>query len=117
MSEPVSSLVGAALALIGALFFLASVLGLLRLPDFYTRAHAPAKAATLGVLLAAVGTAVRDAADGGLWLERTLLIVFVFVLFNQNQEKRNRESREWLMSLTQEQKREDVVKIKASCEG
>ena len=79
MSEPVSSLLGAALALIGALFFLASALGLLRLPDFYTRAHAPAKAATLGVLLAAVGSALRDGADGGLWLDRVLLIVFVLI--------------------------------------
>ena len=39
------------LALAGALFFLISAIGLLRLPDFFCRIHAPTKAATLGVML------------------------------------------------------------------
>ena len=54
MSEGALSLAGALLSLAGALFFLAAGVGLLRLPDFYTRAHAPTKAATLGLLLALV---------------------------------------------------------------
>ncbi|NGP52679.1 monovalent cation/H(+) antiporter subunit G [Thioalkalivibrio sp. XN8] len=37
-----------ALALFGAAFFLAGTLGLLRLPDFYTRAHAVSKCDTVG---------------------------------------------------------------------
>ena len=37
-----------ALALLGAMFFLAGTVGLLRLPDFYTRAHAVAKCDTMG---------------------------------------------------------------------
>jgi multicomponent Na+:H+ antiporter subunit G len=37
-----------ALAAIGALFFLAGTLGLLRLPDFYTRVHAATKCDTVG---------------------------------------------------------------------
>ncbi|HRP34631.1 MAG TPA: monovalent cation/H(+) antiporter subunit G [Gammaproteobacteria bacterium] len=36
------------LALVGAGFFVAGTLGLLRLPDFYTRAHAVAKCDTVG---------------------------------------------------------------------
>jgi multicomponent Na+:H+ antiporter subunit G len=46
-----------ALATIGALFFLAGTLGLLRLPDFYTRVHAATKCDTVGagaILLALV---------------------------------------------------------------
>ena len=37
-----------ALALVGAGFFVAGTLGLLRLPDFYTRVHAVAKCDTVG---------------------------------------------------------------------
>ncbi len=36
------------LAVLGALFFLAGTLGLLRLPDFYTRVHAATKCDTVG---------------------------------------------------------------------
>jgi len=36
------------LAVFGAAFFLAGTLGLLRLPDFYTRAHAVSKCDTVG---------------------------------------------------------------------
>ena len=36
------------LALVGALFFLAGTLGLLRLPDFYARVHAATKCDTVG---------------------------------------------------------------------
>ena len=36
------------LALVGAGFFVAGTLGLLRLPDFYTRVHAVAKCDTVG---------------------------------------------------------------------
>ncbi len=80
MSDEAPALAGAVLSLFGALFFLASVIGLLRLPDFYTRAHAPTKAATLGLLLTALGSiglyADRDAA---FVLEKLLLILFVLL--------------------------------------
>jgi len=36
------------LALVGGLFFLAGTLGLLRLPDFYSRVHAATKCDTVG---------------------------------------------------------------------
>ena len=36
------------LAVLGALFFLAGTLGLLRLPDFYSRVHAATKCDTVG---------------------------------------------------------------------
>jgi multicomponent K+:H+ antiporter subunit G len=80
MSEGLLALLGSLLTFLGALFFLAAVIGLLRLPDFYTRAHAPTKAATLGLLLAALGSVLlyteRDAA---FVLEKTLLTLFVLL--------------------------------------
>ena len=40
----------AALLIVGTAFMLTSSIGLVRLPDFYTRMHGPTKAATLGVI-------------------------------------------------------------------
>ena len=71
----------ASILLIGGFFFVfAGVIGILRLPDFYTRAHSPAKAATLGLLLVALGSGViYPGRDAAFWLERILLIVFVLI--------------------------------------
>jgi multicomponent Na+:H+ antiporter subunit G len=44
----VGNAVTVALAAAGALFFLAGTLGLLRLPDFYSRVHAVTKCDTVG---------------------------------------------------------------------
>jgi multicomponent K+:H+ antiporter subunit G len=78
MSDGVPSLTGALLALAGSLFFLTAAIGLLRLPDFYTRAHAPTKAATLGLLLCATGAALLHPTGSDiLWLEKLLLMLFV----------------------------------------
>lgn len=41
--------------LVGLLFTVVAVVGVLRLPDVYTRAHAASKSATLGVLSILVG--------------------------------------------------------------
>ena len=68
------------LALAGAIFFLISAIGLLRLPDFFCRIHAPTKAATLGVMLLSLGAIVRSLAQGNLiWLEDLAILVFVFL--------------------------------------
>ena len=78
MNEGVFAVVGALLALVGSLFFLTAAIGLLRLPDFYTRAHAPTKAATLGLLLCASGSVVLYGTRADpLWLEKILLMLFV----------------------------------------
>ena len=53
---------------------------MLRLPDFYTRAHAPAKAATLGLFLVAVASMlVHGERDAVFWLEKLLIILFVLL--------------------------------------
>ncbi len=80
MSEGSLPLAGALLSLVGALLFLTAAVGLLRLPDFYTRIHAPTKAATLGLLLAASGSIVTDGGrDAAFWLEKMLLVFFVLL--------------------------------------
>jgi len=80
MSDGVAEISGAVLSLFGALFFLAAVIGLLRLPDFYTRAHAPTKAATLGLLLTALGSIALDTErDAAFILEKLLLVLFVLI--------------------------------------
>ncbi|MDF2094537.1 monovalent cation/H(+) antiporter subunit G [Aquibaculum arenosum] len=48
-----------ALILVGALFFLAGTLGLLRLPDVFSRLHALTKADNLGLGLVVVGLALQ----------------------------------------------------------
>lgn len=52
-------LVSIALILVGALFFLAGTLGLLRLPDVFSRLHALTKADNLGLGFVAVGLALQ----------------------------------------------------------
>jgi multicomponent Na+:H+ antiporter subunit G len=47
------------LILLGAFFFLAGTLGLLRFPDVYTRLHALTKADNLGLGLTALGLALQ----------------------------------------------------------
>lgn len=49
------TIVGSVIVGLGVAFLAVSALGLLRLPDFYTRAHAVAKSETLGLLLIFVG--------------------------------------------------------------
>ena len=54
----------AALLLLGAVFSLLASIGLLRLPDLYTRLHAASKAGIVGsgLMLIAAGLATQDAA-------------------------------------------------------
>jgi multicomponent Na+:H+ antiporter subunit G len=50
-----------ALLLLGAAFYLAGTVGLLRFPDVYSRLHALTKADNLGLLLVTLGLAVLAA--------------------------------------------------------
>ena len=80
MTEGALPLTGALLCLVGSLFYLTAAVGLLRLPDFYCRAHAPTKAATLGLLFCALGSALVYGTHGAaLWLEKLLLMLFVIL--------------------------------------
>lgn len=66
------------LALIGALFMFLASLGLIRLPDFYTRMHSASKASILGLLLIATETGITLGSLAALL--HTLLVSLFFVL-------------------------------------
>lgn len=68
-----------ALLATGCVFFtFVGVVGLFRLPDLYTRAHAVSKADTLGAGFALVAVAVT-LGSGSAWLKTALLFAIVFV--------------------------------------
>ena len=73
--EYVSSL----LLLIGAIFFLAGTLGLLRFPDVYTRLHALTKADNVGLGFIVLGLCLQ--ADS-LFVVGKLLLIWVLVLLS-----------------------------------
>ena len=54
-----SDYVAAALLILGAVFFLAGAVGLLRFPDVYTRLHALTKSDNVGLGLMVAGLAVQ----------------------------------------------------------
>jgi multicomponent K+:H+ antiporter subunit G len=69
----------AALIVIAAFFLLVGAIGLVRLPDFFMRLHAPTKASTLGVggvLLASMLIAFGHGRPG---IAELLITLFVFV--------------------------------------
>lgn len=70
--------IAAGLMACGAVFLLVSCVGLLRLPDFYTRAHAVGKAETLGSILVLGGLALHHGADlNSVKIPLILVIIFV----------------------------------------
>ena len=73
------SLVVVGLLLLAGLFFQAvAALGVLRMPDVYTRLHAVSKVETLGVLLTLIGVALSTGL--GLTMLKVLLVaVFLFL--------------------------------------
>ena len=73
---PVADLV----LLVGLFFIAAGVVGVLRLPDFYTRVHALGKSDTLGVALTVGALALRGGAT--LTSVKILLIVAFVTLAN-----------------------------------
>jgi multicomponent K+:H+ antiporter subunit G len=70
----------ASLVFIGAFFTLVGSIGLVKLPDFFTRLHGPTKATTLGVgaLLIASSLYFSSQAEG-LSLHEILITLFLFI--------------------------------------
>jgi len=72
---------------LGLFFFFGTSLGLLRLPDFYTRMHAAGKGDTLSSLLILVGIALYHVGQGDhvtietglVGLKILLICVFIFI--------------------------------------
>ena len=79
LSTPLA-LVAAIATFAGSFIFLAGAIGFLRLPDFYTRIHAPTKAASLGIPMVAFASMLLHMGAGfDLWIEDALIILFVFL--------------------------------------
>lgn len=53
--ELIADIIIVALVVVGLIFTVVTVIGILRLPDVYTRAHAASKSATLGVMSLLLG--------------------------------------------------------------
>jgi multicomponent Na+:H+ antiporter subunit G len=64
---------------LGAFFLLVGSIGLIRLPDFYSRAHAQGKADTLGVMLIIFGLLLTQLSGGAYINSVKLLIIIAFV--------------------------------------
>jgi len=77
MSE-IATLISAALLVIGSIFAFVASVGLLRLPDLYTRMHAASKAGTMGSCLMLIALAIH-APDVGA-MSRALAGVVFFLL-------------------------------------
>lgn len=73
-----SEVFGIALIAAGLLFFAAGSIGLLRLPDMYSRLHALTKADNLGLGLLAGGVALIA---GSLTVALKVLVMWLLVLF------------------------------------
>ncbi|BDH59975.1 Na+/H+ antiporter subunit G [Lysinibacillus sp. PLM2] len=68
------------LILIGAIVSVISALGLIRLPDVYTRSHAASKSATLAVMVCLLGAFLYFwSHDGFVSIRLILGIIFVFI--------------------------------------
>ncbi|WP_339844843.1 monovalent cation/H(+) antiporter subunit G [uncultured Halopseudomonas sp.] len=68
---------GSIFVLLGAAFSLLGALGVLRLPDAYTRMHAASKAGALGAILVLLGVLMATA--GAAWLEILLAIAVLLI--------------------------------------
>lgn len=66
--------------LVGLIFTVVTVIGVIRLPDVYTRAHAASKSATLGVLSILLGVFFHFWLNEGHFSVKILLgILFLFI--------------------------------------
>ena len=72
----IQTAVAISLFVVGGFFLVVSTVGLLRLPDFFSRSHAVGKSETLGSLLILGGLAVHD----GLGLESGKLFLIVILI-------------------------------------
>lgn len=72
------NIIGGALMIAGMFFLSVAALGLIRLPDFFSRSHAVSKAETLGIVLVLLGLAFYAGASL-VSLKLGLALLFVFL--------------------------------------
>ena len=75
-----SEMLVSALLLLGVGFVLVGSIGLARMPDFFTRLHAPTKATTLGLGAIVIASMVfHSTQDVGLSLKDLAISLFLFI--------------------------------------
>lgn len=78
--HPVAEVIISVLLLTGGFFTLVGALGLVRLPDFYSRLHAPTKATTMGVGSVVIASMVYfSLKTGDVAITELLVTVFLFL--------------------------------------
>ena len=73
-----AELFGSMLVLLGAIFLFSAGLGMLRMPDVYTRRQAGTKASTLGNILVLTGVAFYHPG----WSLKLLIVIYFVLLTN-----------------------------------
>lgn len=73
-----TELIGSILVLLGAVFLFSAGLGMLRMPDAFTRIQAGTKASTLGNMLVLAGIAVYHPG----WTLKLVIIIYFVLLTN-----------------------------------
>jgi multicomponent Na+:H+ antiporter subunit G len=73
-----AELVGSLLVLLGAIFLFSAGLGILRMPDAYTRIQAGTKASTLGNMLVLTGLAFYHPG----WSLKLLMVIYFVLMTN-----------------------------------
>ena len=78
--HPVAEVIISVLLLTGGFFTLVGALGLVRLPDFYSRLHAPTKATTMGVGSVVIASMVYfTLKTGDVAITELLVTAFLFL--------------------------------------
>lgn len=68
------------LLLLGAFFLMVGSIGLAKLPDFYTRLHAPTKASTLGIGAVLIASTVFFSVNqDGISVKELVITLFLFI--------------------------------------
>tara|TARA_R110001592_G_scaffold103298_2_gene291176 strand:+ start:44320 stop:44709 length:390 start_codon:yes stop_codon:yes gene_type:complete len=69
-----------ALLILGSVFILIGAIGLVKLPDFYTRLHAPTKATTLGIGSILIASMLLHLVnDRGINIQELVISMFLFI--------------------------------------
>lgn len=76
MNLAINEIVAVILLICSLFFFLASAVGMIRLPDFYSRLHASGNSETLGLMLSCLGLVIYE---GPTLLSVKIVIVFLLV--------------------------------------
>ncbi len=75
MMAEIVSIVADILIIIGTFFLLVGAIGLIRLPDMFTRMHAATKCTTLGAMCTLLGVALIM--QGSVAIKAVLMIIFI----------------------------------------